>query len=411
MRSYNLSIEHQCPQCGAPATLEETDRLFSCAYCRVRSYLGVRDFFRYRIPEKVPEAAPLFFIPYWRFKGMLFSPGLEGIQHRFLDVSAPAVALPGIPPSLGFRSQALKLHFVSPDARGHFVRPQRTLDEAVERLLRPRRRGPEKPVSPHFRIGETVSLIYAPFYYKKGLFDGVLNRPVPGRLPDAFEPAALPGGRPRWRIRFLACLCPVCGWDMTGQRDSLVLHCDNCSAAWKAAANGFKRLRVEHFPGAPDDTLFLPFWRIRADVEGMRLDSYQDLVRTANLPKAVQKGLETLPVFFWTPAFKIRPARFLRLTAQLTLTAPFDATVARVPKGRLHAVTLPVKEAVEALMPALTTFVKPRKAFLERLDRIRIRPISFSLVYFPFTESPHEWIQRRFNIVINKSALRLAGNL
>ena len=29
-------VELQCPQCGAPVTLEEADRILSCAFCRVR---------------------------------------------------------------------------------------------------------------------------------------------------------------------------------------------------------------------------------------------------------------------------------------------------------------------------------------------------------------------------------------
>ncbi|MGD9137268.1 MAG: hypothetical protein PVH42_10930, partial [Desulfobacterales bacterium] len=37
--AINVLIEYQCPQCGAPATIEETDRLFTCQFCRVNSYL------------------------------------------------------------------------------------------------------------------------------------------------------------------------------------------------------------------------------------------------------------------------------------------------------------------------------------------------------------------------------------
>ncbi len=30
------AIELQCPQCGAPVTMEEADRILACAFCRVR---------------------------------------------------------------------------------------------------------------------------------------------------------------------------------------------------------------------------------------------------------------------------------------------------------------------------------------------------------------------------------------
>ena len=39
----SVQIEQSCPQCGAPANLEETDRLFACPFCRVTSLLLTRD--------------------------------------------------------------------------------------------------------------------------------------------------------------------------------------------------------------------------------------------------------------------------------------------------------------------------------------------------------------------------------
>jgi hypothetical protein len=243
------------------------------------------------------------------------------------------------------------------------------------------------------------------------LFDGVLNARVATQLSKDFDFASLPGGRPRWRLRFFPCLCPDCGWDMAGERDSLVLHCQNCQTAWRSAADGFRKIRAEHLPAEKDDYAYLPFWRIRADVEGIRLASYEDLVRAANLPKAIRKGWDALPVFFWTPAFKIRPGQFLRLATQITLAAPRDSLEPRIPKGITYPVTLPAKEAVEVLMPSLISFVKPRQEFLNRIEEIHIRPKSFSLIYFPFGESPHEWIQRRYGIVINKNTLKLAKTL
>ena len=50
----HLSNQNQCPQCGAPADLEETDRLFACPFCRVTSLLLTRDYFRYVLPARNP---------------------------------------------------------------------------------------------------------------------------------------------------------------------------------------------------------------------------------------------------------------------------------------------------------------------------------------------------------------------
>src|SRR4030042_652959 len=168
VKSYNIRVEHQCPQCGAPAILEETDRLFTCSFCRVRSYLTVRDYFRYLLPFNAPETDSLFFFPYWRFKGMIFSQVMEGIRHQVVDVSHQAVDLRFIPPSLGFRSQALKLKFISPETKGFFLKPERSADMIREHITDFIGLSLPKPVFYQTHIGESFSLIYAPFSTKNG---------------------------------------------------------------------------------------------------------------------------------------------------------------------------------------------------------------------------------------------------
>jgi len=69
----NFKIEQQCPQCGAPIILDEADRILSCKFCRTRIYLATEDFFRFYLPpaEGIPEN--IYFIPYWRIKGLSFT--------------------------------------------------------------------------------------------------------------------------------------------------------------------------------------------------------------------------------------------------------------------------------------------------------------------------------------------------
>jgi hypothetical protein len=86
-------------------------------------------------------------------------------------------------------------------------------------------------------------------------------------------------------------LCPNCGWDMQGRRDALVLHCKNCESMWQASKQGMTRVNVAHLPGPEDEsTVYLPFWRIKADVSGIDLNTYADLVKAANLPKVASPG-------------------------------------------------------------------------------------------------------------------------
>ena len=54
---------------------------------------------------------------------MLFFCGLNDIRERFVDISQQAIATPYFPFSVGVRSQAMKIRFVTPDTEGRFLKP------------------------------------------------------------------------------------------------------------------------------------------------------------------------------------------------------------------------------------------------------------------------------------------------
>jgi len=411
--AINLLIDHQCPQCGAPAELAETDRLVRCSYCKVNSYLVPSRYFRYRLPDKAPQGEELVYFPYWRFKGMVFSCLSTGIQHRFLDASRQAVASPLFPISVGLRSQAMKLRFVSPETRGWFVKPATPFTQVMDAFLERINRDLPGSVYHQSHIGESLSLIYAPFYVGKTVMDAVLNQPVSRQLDESFDLNQFRGGPADWKIGFLPTLCPNCGWDMEGSRDALALHCKNCESVWQATKEGMTRLNVAHLPARKDeDTVYLPFWRIRADVSGIDLGSYADLIKVANLPRVAQPGWDRVPFFFWGPAFKVRPRSFLRLTQQMTLSQPRDNLAAQVPKGEvMHPVNLPVSESVETLKLNLAGFMRPKNKVPDSIPDIRIRARRYLLVYIPFAVRHHDLVQTRFKIAVNRNQLALAGNL
>jgi hypothetical protein len=406
-----ILIEHQCPQCGAPATLKETDRLFACEFCRVKSYLLQNKFFRYILPNAAPKNKNLVFFPYWRFKGMLFSCVESGIKHRFIDVSHQAVESGYFPISVGLRSQALKLNFVVPENRGYFLKPTRPFNRVMDIVKHRFSTSLPKPIYHQSHIGETLSLIYSPFYAEDKLFDAILNKPVSPVLPDGFDATLLQGGRPDGRINFIPTLCPACGWDLEGRRDALALNCRNCNSVWRPDTKGFKKLKFGFMPAKEKNNMYLPFWRIKADVTGITLNSYADLIRIANIPKAVQKKWEDVEFRFWAMAFKVRPQVFLRLARNITLAQPQEKLVRELPDDPLHPVTLPIEEAIESLTINLASFIKPQKDLLPILSDIRIKPKSYLLVYIPFIEQHHEFIQPELHLSINKNQLKLASNL
>ena len=407
----DILIEHQCPQCGAPAILKETDRLFSCEFCRVNSYLLQDGFFRYMLPNAAPETKDLVFFPYWRFKGMLFSCVNSGIEHKFIDVSHQAVESRYFPNSLGLRSQALKLNFVTPEISGYFLKPTFSFKKAMDIFQHRFSKSLPNPVFQQSHVGDTVSLIYSPFYKEEKIYDAVLNKAVTTSPQDDFETASLPGGRPNWRTQFIPTLCPGCGWDLKGRRDALVLNCKNCNSIWRPTKNGFRQIKFSIMQTTDENVIYLPFWRIKADVNGIALNSYADLVRIANLPKAIQKNWEDKEFRFWCPAFKVRPRVFIRLGRSITLSQPMEKMQRELPDARIYPVTLPMKGAVESLIINLASFMKPQEDLFPLLKDITIKPVSYLLVFIPFVEHHHEFIQPELYLTLNKNQLSLASNL
>jgi hypothetical protein len=130
----NWQIEQQCPQCGAPVTLDETDRLFLCGYCRTKLYLASAGPFRYYIPPPPQPGRKILFVPYWRLKGLAYRMADLELQQRFVDTNILALDTAGPPASLGLRPQAMKLHFVSDKTEGRFLAAGRLPREAAPRF-------------------------------------------------------------------------------------------------------------------------------------------------------------------------------------------------------------------------------------------------------------------------------------
>jgi predicted RNA-binding Zn-ribbon protein involved in translation (DUF1610 family) len=410
VKSSSLRIQYQCPQCGAPATLEETDHLFSCDFCRVKSYL-LSSVYRYVLPNTAPPNKDLLYLPYWRCKGMLFFCASNEIKYKIVDVSNQGISSPFFPPSLGLRSQTLELRFLTPETEGRFLKPGHNRED-MERII-DERFGGAMPMPIHNRsfIGEVFSIIFAPFYVDDKVIDAVLNRPVSPALPEDFDVDSLEGGPADWRIRFIPALCPDCGWDLEGERASLALYCKNCKSIWQPAKSRFIKLKFGYMPQEGESITYLPFWRIKADISGIDLNTYADLVKLANLPRVVQEGWEEQAFRFWIPAFKVRPQDFLRFGNTLTLSQPQVDWEPTLPKQPLHPVTLSVQEAVEGLKLIFASFIKPRGIMFPKLPEIEIKGKSFFLAYIPFRKKGNELSQPAFRLRINKNLLTYALHL
>ena len=361
------------------------------------------------LPNNTSETSQLIYVPYWRFKGMLFSSLADGVQHRFMDISCQGVQSNFFPASLGFRTQTLRLKFVLPESPGRFLHPNFSRDDAMKIFIRRFSQNASEPVFHQDFVGETLSIVYAPFYVKKQMIDAVLNKAVTGSLPDDFGVDSFPGGPPKWRLVFIPTLCPNCGWDLSGERDSLVLLCKNCNTVWAAKGESLTRIKFATLK-MPGD-IFLPFWRIKAAVEGVHLNSYADLIRVANLPKVPMPEDYKTDFYFWCMAFKVPPKVFLRLNRNLTMVQPRNEHMEKLPSRQILPITLPVTEAAECMKINFASFACPSSHYLPLLHGIKIRPEKARLIFIPFSDGPHELIQENFGLTLNKNQLKLSSNL
>jgi DNA-directed RNA polymerase subunit RPC12/RpoP len=404
-----LRIAHQCPQCGAPAELEETERLFACPFCRVRSFLLDRDYFRYLLPAKTRPREELVYYPYWRFKGDLLLVRPAGNDIKFVDVSWLAAAAPGLPPSLGVRPQALKLAYAAPDSPGRFVAPGESFAAAFAAIARRVLRALPGTVLLSAHLGEALGLIYAPLHARQErIYDAVLDRPISGAPVDSFPPAGAAAASPDWAVTFVPALCPECGWDLEGAREALVLICRNCAACWRTDGNRLARVAAVVHPSPEPGRVHLPFWQIFVRWEGIAIESYADLAAAAGLPRAVQPGWAERAFCFTTPAFKLAAQPFLRLAESLTLTLLPEPPAESPPPAPHLPVTIAADEAAQSLPVVLAGFLKPRERLAELIPTLRITPERFRLAYLPFRPDRHDYIHPEIPLAVNRSALRAA---
>lgn len=410
--STGWTIEQACPQCGAQVEFDEADRILSCRFCRVRHYLMPRDRFRYALP--VAEGVPpenLFYAPYWRFRGMACTCRAYDVDYRVVDTSLCGAGIAGLPQTLGVRPQAMKLHFVLPEHTGRYLPLTVTLKDFTARFADQHMRSKEQVF---FRecIGETVSIIYAPFFVKdKKLYDGVLNTPV-GPAADALAADGVAGERhDGWGISFLPTLCPNCGWDMLAEKESCVLMCPTCSRAWQPSAGGYTAIQYAVMKCSDQNVQYIPFWRMEATVEGLELKSQADLVGFANQPRVATAGMMERPVSFWAPAFKIQPQLFLRLSRQVMAQQPGGETHDQLSNLVLHPVTLPVREAVESIKLSLALLSAKRNDVYPDLARAKIAMHGYEIVYFPFTAAATELVHQGLCLAIGRTALNFGSSI
>ena len=406
-----FTVEQECPQCGAPISLDETDHLLRCPYCSVKSFLFAPDYFRLVLPHKAQDK-DIIYVPYLRFKGNVYLCQGQAIGHRVVDITHLGVPVNRLPVSLGLRPQAMKMKFVTPETAGSFLKRSLTLADMLARVGRHTSRSGSGQLFYRAYIGEALSLIYLPLFVQEGkVFDAIIKRPIVMLSQDQDIFGSAINGDRQWGLSFMATLCPGCGWNLDGERDSVILTCSNCDSAWEASGNGFVRVGSAVVPGRGENSVYLPFWKTKACAKGMEINSFADFVRVTKQPRAVQRQWENQDMCFWSPAFKIRPKIFLRLAGQLTISQKDFETKEALPKHGLYPVTMPRSEAAQSMKLTLAASAVTKGKIFPLLSRVSFTIKDSTLVYLPFTDRGHEMVQQHMPISINKKTLEFGRYL
>ena len=78
---------------------------------------------------------------------------------------------------------------------------------------------------------------------------------------------------------------------------------------------------------------------------------------------------------------------------------------------RMHPVTLQRKEAIQALKSVLAGAASNKQYLLPRLPEIHFHLLDTELIYLPFFDKGHDFVQEHTGISLVKSVLRFGRKL
>ena len=111
-------------------------------------------------------------------------------------------------------------------------------------------------------------------------------------------------------------------------------------------------------------------------------------------------------MMFWSPAFKINPALFLRWCRQMTVFQPDGGESHKLPLEFIYPVTLPLEQAGGGLTITLASVMADKRKIPALLPKIRTSLVESLLVYHPFVKTLNELIHPVMKVSIDPSALK-----
>ncbi|MFT5698186.1 MAG: hypothetical protein ACI8ZB_001040 [Desulforhopalus sp.] len=414
----DLTIDQSCPSCGAPIVVNEDDKLIECGFCNVTNFRLESTAARYLLPYSLPEdvdESEMIFVPYLRFKGVVYFVENYQVRYKIVDTTRLAVEIQSLLPSLGLRPQVMKVHPVTVAVQGRFVLqtvPVKAAFLQATKLVELFSGKNNKKLLHRAFIGETISLIYQPFYIKDDyIIDAVDKR----RIGPAGDLLALSGkscsSKKSWEPHFISTRCPECGGLLKGERDSCVLCCDNCSIHWAEEKSKLVRIQWSVAEHIQKNIKYFPFWKIKFTTTGCDLTNFGNLIRFTNQPIVLSRNDRQEPLYFLLPAFKINPKAFLQIASQLTMAH------GKIPKGKTiggimsHPVTLDKGEAIQSIKSILVNLTVGNSKQLQLLPQVTVEVSRCELLFLPFVKNVHDYIQIHTPASLQVAAVRYGRSL
>ncbi|MCP3892127.1 MAG: hypothetical protein GY702_25135 [Desulfobulbaceae bacterium] len=413
----DIQIEHECSQCGGKKVLSEATRFFSCSYCGVGSFILPDRISRLFIPPVIPSSdeSSHLLVPYLRFKGTVFTVSSRGIAHRVVDTTQTAATMPSeIPPSLGVRPQAMKLQRAASNHRFSYL-PKTIKNKVIfDKVINISNLINEDELYHLSYIGENISLIYLPLVSDGNVVrDAVTDRLIcdHSKMEEALSLGAADSFKSGWQLDYLPSICPHCGWSLEGEGDGVAFICQNCDRAWELTRDGMVKIKWQMVDGGIQAHCYLPFWLINEAIPELNIISFADFITCVNLPMIPKQEWHQRDMSFWVPAFKISPKSFLRAGKQATVNQwKIEPGKGKKLSG-FYPATLPSSEGIQAVKAILAkTTASPKKVF-PFLPRIKMKSRGATLVYLPFFDKGHDWLQPETGIVIGKNNLRFGRSM
>lgn len=251
-------------------------------------------------------------------------------------------------------------------------------------------------------IGETSSIVYFPFFKKNGqLMDGVINKPVLYKSDSVRTLDSLPQKAPVYSFKHQSLICPHCGWDLHGYRDSVFFLCKNCEQGWMIFKNDLQACKYQ-FLKDMQEAIYLPFWKIKTESSGIGVQDYEH--QKQRLFRFNEPSKEE--IVFYVPAFRILTEIYLRLCRAFNSIHSDKTETEAYQTQRYFPATLPLSDAVESIFIILSHMSDSKKLILENRDKIKIDARQAILEYHPFRQMGMELQHPQMGFSFYKTAFR-----